>query len=109
MRNQDGTNVSIVKPAVVSFTSGLLGLLSFFLMFNWTYGEYLIAPTLLLAFVSLDRGSCFCPKDETFKREIIRENDTLYSRIRDPRRGLPPPVVPPGSIYTLLKRAGGFV
>lgn len=56
MPDQDGKNISIVKPAMVSFTSGVLGILSFLLMMNWSSGEYLIAPTLLLAFVSLVAG-----------------------------------------------------
>ena len=56
MRNQDGRSTSIDKLAVTSFGTGLLASLSFFLMFNWTYGEYLIAPTLLFALISLGAG-----------------------------------------------------
>ena len=56
MRNQDGRSKSIDKLAVTSFGAGLLAILSFLLMFNWTYGEYLIAPTLLFALISLGAG-----------------------------------------------------
>jgi len=56
MPNQEGRSKSIGKLSVTSFGVGLLGILSFFLMFNWTYGEYLIAPTLLFALVSLVAG-----------------------------------------------------
>jgi hypothetical protein len=56
MRNQDGRSKSIDKLSVTSFGAGLLAILSFFLMFNWTYGEYLIAPTLLFALISLVAG-----------------------------------------------------
>lgn len=56
MRNQDGKTISTHKPAVLSFAAGLFGILSFFLMFNWKYGEYLIAPTLLFAVISLTAG-----------------------------------------------------
>ncbi len=56
MRNQDSRSKSIDKLAVTCFGAGLLGILSFFLMFNWTYGEYLIALTLFFAFISLVAG-----------------------------------------------------
>lgn len=56
MRNREGKSTSIDKITVLSFTAGLLGILSFFLMFNWKYGEYLIAPTLLFAVISLTAG-----------------------------------------------------
>jgi len=56
MRNQDGKSTSIDKLAVTCFMTGFLTILSFFLMFNWTFGEYLIAPTLVFAVVSLVAG-----------------------------------------------------
>jgi hypothetical protein len=56
MNNQKKDNSSITKLAIVSLTTGLLGILSFFLMFNWAHGEFLIVPTLIFGFSCLITG-----------------------------------------------------
>ena len=56
MNNQGENNSRTKKLAVVSFTAGILGILSFFLMFNWSQGEFLVFPTLLLSFICLITG-----------------------------------------------------
>lgn len=77
MRNQDGKSTSINKLAVTSFGTGLLTILSFFLMFNWTYGEYLIAPTLVFAVISMIAGFVSIRKMKT-SREKPFANTNLY-------------------------------
>jgi len=53
MENQNEDTPKVNSLTIISFTTGLLGMLAFFLMFNWKYGEYLIIPTLLFGFISL--------------------------------------------------------
>lgn len=56
MNEQKNDETKISKLAIVSLTTGLLGILSFFLMFNWSQSEFLILPTLLLSFICLITG-----------------------------------------------------
>ena len=56
MNKQKNDKTKISRLAIVSFTTGLLGILSFFLMFNWSQGEFLILPTFLLGFICLITG-----------------------------------------------------
>jgi hypothetical protein len=56
MNNQKKDNSNLTKLAIVSLTTSLLGILSFFLMFNWAHGEFLIVPTLLFGFTCLFTG-----------------------------------------------------
>ena len=56
MSKQIKDEEKISKLAIVSFTTGLLAILSFFLMFNWFQGEKLILPTLLISFICLITG-----------------------------------------------------
>jgi len=51
--NNHNNKKKISIQATVSLLTGLLGILFFFLMINWKYGEFLIFPTLLLGFVCL--------------------------------------------------------
>lgn len=63
--------------AIVSFGAGFLGIPSFFLMFNWAYGEYLIAPTLVFAVTSLVSGFIFLRKMKSSGEKLIT-NTKIY-------------------------------
>jgi len=83
MNKQKNDKTKISKLAIVSFTTGLLGILSFFLMFNWSYGEFLVLPTLLLGFICLISGVISAileiekPQEMTGQSLILRENIKL--------------------------------
>jgi len=56
MNDQKEEKANTNKLAIVSLIVSLLGILSFFLMFNWTHGEFLVIPTLLFGFTCLITG-----------------------------------------------------
>ena len=56
MDNREKENSKMSNLAIISLIAGLLGVLSFFLMFNWIHGEFLVVPTLLFGFTCLITG-----------------------------------------------------
>jgi len=82
MRNQGGKLKSINKLVFTSFGTGLLVILSFFLMLNWTYGEYLIAPTLVFAVLSLIVGLVSIRKMKTSGENSFGNTKSYFSFFR---------------------------
>jgi len=77
MSEQKNNATKISKLAIVSFITGLLGILSLFLMFNWKYGEFLIIPTLLLGFICLITG-IISARQKMVQKEIRMIDRNLF-------------------------------
>jgi hypothetical protein len=77
MNNKSESNSRTKKLAIVSFTTGLLGILSFFLMFNWSQGEFLVLPKLLLGFICLISGIISARQMMILKEIRLTDRKTL--------------------------------
>ena len=77
MNEQKNDKTKISKLAILSFITGILGMLSFFLMFNWKYGEFLIFPTLLLSCICLITG-IISARQKMVLREIRMIDRNLF-------------------------------
>ena len=76
MNEQENGKSTITKPVAVSLIAGLSGLLSFFLMFNWKYGEFLITPTLIFGFICLITGIVSTRRMISSKEKMLGNNKT---------------------------------
>jgi len=76
MKDREEGDSKVTKLATVSLIAGLLGLSSFFLMFNWKYGEFLVIPTLIFGFTCLLTGVISARRMMISKEKLLGNTKT---------------------------------